>query len=166
MQEFLHKKGWYIMSAKETKRRQIASTVFRSAWELKKRTTLFAYSFKTALFLSWRTVRKLLRFIHTKVRGTTFENRQKLLGRLRAYDYRDVIMSLVREPANAFDANAVQVWAHVRDKGSGCIGYVSKELAMEMAPQLDAGKQAVALFEGITGGGDMNFGCNFRYLLI
>lgn len=154
------------MSERELKRRQIASTVFRAAWDLKKRTTLFAYSFKSALFLSWRTVRSMLRFIRTKVRGTTFENRQKLLGRLRAYDCRDVIMDLVREPANAFDANAIQVWVHVREKGNGCIGYVSKELAMEIAPQLDAGKHAVTLFDGITGGGDMNFGCNFRYLLI
>ncbi len=154
------------MSDRELKRRQTARNVFLEAWDLQRRTTVFAYSFSMALRLCWQTVRSMLHFRHSKVKGTTFSNRQKLLSRLRAYNCHDVIMSLVREPANEYDPNAVQIWVHVRGRGDGCIGYLAKEIASGIAPQLDEGRQVIALFDGITGDGTQYLGCNFRYLPI
>lgn len=154
-----------IMSDKEKRRRKVASVVCKEAWELKRRTIAFTYSIGTALRICWRTVRSMVRFIHTKVKGCSFGNRQLLLRRLSLYDSRDVFMNLVREPDNPSDANAIQVWAHVRGKGGGCIGYVSKEIASELAPIMDAGRTVVALFNCVTGGGSQHYGCNYRFLL-
>lgn len=154
------------MSDKEAKRRKIASRVFAEAWELKRRTVVFTYSIGTALRICWKTVRSMIRFIHSKVRGCSFDNRQLLLRRLSFYDSRDVFMSLVREPDNPSDPNAIQIWAHVRGKGGGCIGYVSKEIASELAVLMDSERGVVALFDSITGGGNQYYGCNYRFIVI
>lgn len=154
------------MSEKEVKRRKVISAVCKEAWKLKKRTVLFSYSIGTALRLSWNTVRSYLRFIHTKVRGASFGNRQKLLERLRRYNYQDVILTFVREPDNPIDSCAIQVWASVKNKGSGCIGYLTRDLAYKVAPFLDVNRTAVVLLEGITGGGNSYYGCNFKFIII
>lgn len=165
LQEFLQKKGWIIMSAKEITRRQIASTVFREAWILRRRTSGFIHNIGSALRITWKTVRGMLRYTHTKVRGTTFGDRQRLLGRLTTYDSRDIFLDLIREPTNPFDSAAIQIWAQIRGKGSACIGYLSRELAAELAPCMDSGRTAIALLDAVTGGYGNCYGCNFRLLV-
>ncbi|WHH57193.1 HIRAN domain-containing protein [Petroclostridium sp. X23] len=156
-----------MMSDKEIKRRKIARAVFVEAWYLKKQTVIFIYGIGTALKIAWNTVRSYMRYHYSKVRGTTFGNRQTLLKRLSMYDAKDIILSFVREPNNPADASAVQVWASVQNRGKVCIGYLSKQLAAELAPLLDAGKMAVVKFDCITGIGRNSYlGCNFRFLII
>ncbi|WP_313559093.1 HIRAN domain-containing protein [Ruminiclostridium cellobioparum] len=154
------------MSEKEIKRRKIASRVFAEAWELKRRTIAFTYSIGVAIRICWKTVRSMARFVYSKVRGTSFGNRQLLLRRLSLYDSRDIFLQLVREPYNPIDPYAIQIWAVVRSKGGGCIGYVSKEIASELAVLMDSGRSVVVLFDGITGGGSKYYGCNYRLLPI
>jgi hypothetical protein len=50
------------------------------------------------------------------------------------------VLDLRREPANAHDANAIAV-----DAGGLHIGFVPRELAAELAPELDAGRPWSAL---------------------
>ena len=150
---------------KEMKRREIASKVFIEAWNLKRRTNGFIHSIGSALRITWKTVRGMLRYIHTKARGTTFGDRQRLLERLATYDSRDIFLDLVREPGNPFDNAAIQVWAKVHGKSSACIGYLSKELAAELAPCMDSGMTTIVLFDAVTGGFGNIYGCNFRLLV-
>lgn len=152
------------MSIREAKRRKIAGTVMREAWKLRRQTTVFTYGISIALRICWKIVRSKARFIHSKVRGTSFGNRQLLLKRLNLYDSRDIVMNLIREPNNPADPSAIQIWVYVIGKGSGCIGYVSKEIAYELAVLMDSGRSVVALFDCVTGGGNKHYGCNYRFL--
>lgn len=154
------------MSIREAKRRKIAGTVMREAWKLRRQTTVFTYSISIALRICWKTVRSTARFIHSKVRGTTFGNRQVLLKRLNLYNCRDIAMNLIREPDNPADPSAIQIWVYVKEKGRSCIGYVSKEISSELAVLMDSGRGVVALFDSITGSGNQYYGCNYRFIVV
>jgi hypothetical protein len=59
-------------------------------------------------------------------------------------------LELRRDPGNEHDPNAIQVWAGGEVGGTGeQLGWVPRELAAELAPQLDAGRpwSAVVLRE-------------------
>lgn len=154
------------MSTKEQHRRRICRSVFNESWRVYKRTGRLKYSFSLCLKLAWRTVRSKLRFINTKIRGVSFNRRQHLLYRLMQYDYRDITLSFKREAKNKFDFNAVAIIATVKEKGTAKIGYLSKELAANVASLLDIGKDAVVVFEEITGKSKPQLGCNFRFVII
>lgn len=151
------------MSNKESVRRRIARSVFLEAWSLKKRTILFSYSIGIALKICWQTVRSKMRFIYTKVRGTTYSNRQMLLQRLQSYDPNKIIMYLLREPENIFDSNAIKIIASIEDRGSAVIGYLSRNLASKFSPILDSGEIIIAILENITFCNGV-YGCNLKLL--
>lgn len=154
------------MSVQEQRRRKIAGYVMTEAWRLYKQYTAFTLCWRTTLKLSWGKVKGILRFIHTKVRGASFGNRQELLRRLSLYPSKDISLTLQREPDNPADPNAVAVIAHVRNKGSGGIGYLSRELAAAVTSVINNGAVPVAIIHGVTGGGNQHYGCNFRFTLI
>jgi hypothetical protein len=51
-------------------------------------------------------------------------------------------------------------------KEAAAIGYLSRELAAAVAPVIANGAVPVVLFDGVTGGGDQYYGCNFRFAFI
>lgn len=89
---------------------------------------------------------------YTKVVGVTFENRQEVVAGLREGEK----LTLIREPANPHDANAVRV-----ENGSGVqLGYLNARLAKHFAQLLDRGEQYVTYVSQVTGGIDRNYGVN------
>lgn len=102
-----------------------------------------------------KTQKKLKnRFFHTKVHGITHRNpdgseRQRIARRCKFGQG----LLLIRDPGNPHDPNAIQVWV----KGSFLrrrqqVGFLSAELAEELAPVLDAGGTASAAVAQRTGG--------------
>jgi hypothetical protein len=104
-----------------------------------------------------------VRSIHTKIRGVTKENpdgvsRQQIISHCcRLGD----ALFLVREPNNPVDRNAIQVkrivCSDVPDKPrlGEQLGYLSRELAEELAPNMDEhGFVLMAWIMNVTGGED------------
>lgn len=154
------------MSKRETKRRKLCSLVFKEAWRFIRKNDNFILSLSSALKLSWKAVRGFIRLTYSKVRGTSYGNRQKVLRRLLKYDSRLIILSFKRESNNTVDSNAVKIIAHVFNKGSAAIGYLDKKQAADVSKLLDNGSVAFVVFEGITGIGKKYLGCNFSYAII
>lgn len=90
---------------------------------------------------------------YTKVVGVTFDNRQEYVKRC----YRGQELKLVRDKFNAYDRNAVAVYAQ-----NNQIGFLSRELAEKIAFQIDNGITFRCFVETITGGGYQNYGVNIR----
>jgi single-stranded-DNA-specific exonuclease len=88
---------------------------------------------------------------NTKIVGVTFEGRQDLIAGLQP----GAELELVRQPENAFDANAVAV--HF---GRLQLGFVRKPIAARIAPNIDAGERYRAEVRHITGGGTRSVGVN------
>ncbi|MGQ9630589.1 MAG: single-stranded-DNA-specific exonuclease RecJ [bacterium] len=89
--------------------------------------------------------------IRTKIAGVTFENRQKSISELREGER----LRLVRED-NPRDPNAIRVENDRRDH----LGYIKRELALKLAPQIDSGVKYEAWVTEVTGGGEKNWGAN------
>jgi single-stranded-DNA-specific exonuclease len=90
---------------------------------------------------------------YTKVVGVSFEGRQNLIAGLAPGDP----LELVREPDNAFDPNALAV-----RYGRLQLGYLRREIAQRLAPNVDAGDRYSISIGSITGGGDRHIGVNIR----
>ncbi len=88
---------------------------------------------------------------NTKIVGVTFEGRQDLIAGLEPGQ----TLEFVRQPDNAFDANAVAV--HF---GRLHLGFVRKAIAARIAPNIDAGERYRAEVKHITGGGKRSVGVN------
>jgi restriction system protein len=104
--------------------------------------------------------------IKTKVSGVTFENddhsRQEVI---RKYVKGDCELSLIREPKNPHDHNAVAVYAdnwEVDTDWDPQIGYLSTEVAAQVAPKMDEGYRVDCELHQRTGGGDENYGVNIQ----
>jgi hypothetical protein len=156
------------MSDREFVRRVTAKNVMRKAWWYYKG-NLHGLTFRRALLLAWRTVRGMQRLIYSKARGVMKENvdgiyRQKILAKLARYPEQDVTLSFEREDDNIYDSNAVKIIAHVNEKGWACVGYLSKDLAREVAPLLDEGYEAILFFLGVTGYDRL--GLNFAFTVM
>src|SRR6478752_872132 len=93
------------------------------------------------------------RTIRTKVRGVSFYTRQSII---RSCCNEGDALALIREPQNSKDPNAVKVCRLVMGDSQPIvgdqIGYVSRELAEEIAPFLDNGATATTQIIGVTGG--------------
>ncbi len=99
--------------------------------------------------------------IKTKIVGVTFSNpggksRQKLLKRCKKGD----ALLLIREPKNRYDRNAIKVCTQSHKQ----LGYISRELAEDMAPLMDEGNRASAQILNVTGESTLgcNLGCNIE----
>jgi len=111
--------------------------------------------------------------IHTKIRGVTYENSD---GAQRQQIIRDCCNSgdalcLEREPNNPFDHNAIKVRRSVysnvpedKPRPGELIGYVSRELAEDLARKVDHdGFVLMAWIKNVTGGEDKkSFGVNIQ----
>lgn len=80
---------------------------------------------------------------YTKVAGVTFENRQRLIRRMSVGE----TVSLVRDPYNPHDSNAIKV---INSNGDH-IGFIPKEIAVTMAGNMDSGITFSATVSNITG---------------
>jgi hypothetical protein len=105
------------------------------------------------------------------VKGVTFKNdngtkRQSILRALMKYQSNQVSLHLQRELDNPYDTNAIKIIASVDYKGSAQVGYVSKEIAEEMARLIDLGRIVIVFFEGITGEEPSYLGLNYSYILL
>ena len=89
---------------------------------------------------------------HTKVEGSTFCNSQKIISELKQGE----VLSVVPEPENKFDNNAIAVY-HKEIR----IGYIPKETAAKIVKDVTIGKVSCVVSE-VTGGsgGKENYGCN------
>ena len=102
------------------------------------------------------------RSFHTKVVGVTFQNddgssRQRILKRCRKGEHLVLVNTPIPE-----DRNAVAV----RRASTGeQLGYLSRELAAEIAPKLRRGVRITAEIASLTGGGlifKRTRGCNIK----
>ncbi|MDO4281270.1 MAG: single-stranded-DNA-specific exonuclease RecJ [Peptococcaceae bacterium] len=89
---------------------------------------------------------------HTKVRGVSFDNRQALIADLQP----GAVLRLLRETQNPVDANAIACLS----EADAQIGYLSRDIAAQLAPIMDLGAEFEAIVTDITGGGDKHLGVN------
>ena len=89
----------------------------------------------------------------TKIVGVTYDDRQSIIKGL----YEGVTLEIFRDFYNKFDINAIGVYYKKRQ-----LGFLSKEVAAKLAPQIDEGAVFKVLLVKITGGGDRNYGVNIK----
>jgi single-stranded-DNA-specific exonuclease len=104
---------------------------------------------------------KDMRSLFTKVAGVSRANddgsdRQQVLQ-----DWRT--LQLVRDPDNPYDKNAVKVCLATGRQ----LGFLSGELAADLAPKIDKGKRIEAVITEVTGGPEegKTLGCNLKVLI-
>jgi single-stranded-DNA-specific exonuclease len=88
---------------------------------------------------------------NTKIVGVTFEGRQDSIAGMEPGRE----LELVRQPQNAFDANAIAV-----HYGRLQLGFLKKAIAARIAPNIDAGERYRAEVKHVTGGGTRSVGVN------
>ena len=114
--------------------------------ELKK----LGYSLSQAFKKAWAQVKNTMK---VRATGTSFENRQERLQFLRQFHLKDLTVTLEREPDNEFDSNAIQIVVHIKPiSRRTIIGYVPKELAVELSKVIDMGIPVKAALIQIIGG--------------
>lgn len=89
---------------------------------------------------------------YTKLRGVSFDDRQTRIAELAAGD----ALSLLREPNNPADANAVACFTTTGEK----LGYLSRQIAAQLAPLMDLGAVYQAEVSQVTGGEGQAHGVN------
>jgi hypothetical protein len=101
---------------------------------------------------------------HTKIVGVSYDNddgtsRQSIIRhRCRP----GLVLKVRREPRNKYGKNAIALWVPASlFHGSAQIGYISHDLAEELAPYIDRGGHVVVTISDVTGGGrDKYYGVN------
>lgn len=153
------------MSQKEYLRRKIAREVMRRAWIMFRNSML---TWRTCLRITWRTVRFRGDFVYTKVRGTTYGDRQDTLRKLALFESKNVGLRLIRQPENPYDHNAILVVASIQGFEEKDVGYLSKEISNWLGPYMDQGRNVVALFSEITGikRREGYLGMNLKFVLL
>ncbi|MEE0434206.1 MAG: single-stranded-DNA-specific exonuclease RecJ [Peptococcaceae bacterium] len=89
---------------------------------------------------------------YTKLKGVSFDDRQSIIAHLSAGEE----LALLREHQNPADANAIACLTQGGEK----IGYLSREIAAQLAPLMDLGAIYSAHLEQITGDDDTMRGVN------
>lgn len=84
---------------------------------------------------------------HSKIVGTTFENRQDILAHLEGGEN----LRVRREPENQYDPRAVAVDVDIKGKWYP-VGYIAKDKNKDIAEALDAGREVEIKISEITGG--------------
>ena len=103
-----------------------------------------------------------MRSFFTKIVGVSFENengsaRQALIAEL---DSVPCMLSLVRECENPHDCNAIAVF----DGKGRQLGYLSRNIADQMAKVMDAGLHVQAHAMQVTGGWPLHYGVNIKVM--
>lgn len=106
------------------------------------------YSKAAAFVKAWVLVK--LEQVKIRASGVTYGQRQKALEHLKKYKAEDISIQLIHESNNKYDRNAVQVIATVKNKGSYCMGYLPRRLAMFIAPLLTCGDTVTALYSKVA----------------
>ena len=75
-------------------------------------------------------------------RGADYPRNVFAVGEAAAYARRPLRATLVREPDNPVDSNAIKVMV-----GSTHIGYVPKDVAGELSPEVDSGVDWLAIVD-------------------
>jgi hypothetical protein len=83
--------------------------------------------------------------VDTRVAGVGYEGRQAYVEKMS----RETLLSLVREPDNEHDLNAIAVYADLKDEDNVKIGYVPRDLAEQLAKLLDQGNQMLVKVRSI-----------------
>ncbi|MDE5993498.1 MAG: HIRAN domain-containing protein, partial [Oscillospiraceae bacterium] len=78
--------------------------------------------------------------------------RQDTLEKLAEVNPADISVKLKREPRNAYDSNAVAVYAALRDNRVFFIGYLPKAVASVLAPLMDKDTEPNTKAFRVTGG--------------
>jgi len=89
---------------------------------------------------------------YSKIVGSSFCNGQKIIPTLKSGD----TLILKREPENKFDTNAIAVEVPGKER----IGYIPKDTAAGLAPEMDNGVKVKCEVSEITGLDKPNQGCN------
>lgn len=84
---------------------------------------------------------------HSKIVGTTFENRQDILAHLEGNES----LRVRREPENQYDQRAVAVDVDIKGKWYP-VGYIAKDKNKDIAEALDAGREVEIKISEVTGG--------------
>lgn len=88
--------------------------------------------------------------IPIRLSGVTYEGRQSVIARISEHDS----IYLERDYQNRFDENAIGVFHY---KGAS-IGWIPREVARMLAPQMDEGATIHAKILRIVGGNDLSYG--------
>lgn len=101
----------------------------------------------------------VLQSINTKIVGVSKKNEdgtsiQRILKSMAEEDCEGDLLTLTHDPENPYDSNAVMVY-HDGDH----IGYLSAELAAELAEAVDEDRVEATITE-LTGGDGLTHGCN------
>ena len=88
-----------------------------------------------------------------KIAGVTHNGRQDIVRKLETRCQ----LEAVREPYNEYDKNAIALYS----PRGGMLGFIKKDLASQLAPQMDGGKSMLVFANEVTGGYDgRNLGVN------
>lgn len=153
------------MTDKERMRRKTAQMALRESWRYKKRDPV-SISLSLALTLGWAVVRSRAYVHHAKVRGVTFEGRQRVLETLSRIPEGRISIRMLHEKDNKYDENAMKIYAVLDGSYQAPVGYLQKETAKHIAPMIDQGKRCVAFCDGVTGGYGRHWGMNLSYVLL
>ena len=88
---------------------------------------------------------------NTKLAGVSFEGRQDTIAGLSP----GAALELRRQPENAYDPNAIAVF-----HGTLQLGFIKREIAARIAPNIDGGERYRAEVTAVTGGGSRSHGIN------
>lgn len=90
--------------------------------------------------------------LRTKVTGVTFSRRQGFIAYV-AKNIQNSFVTLRRDPNNAYDKNAIQVIAVVKNGKTVQLGFVPEKLARTLAPAMDQGLRPWVINFRINRGG-------------
>ena len=91
----------------------------------------------------------------TKVVGVTFEGRQAVVSGLSVGEE----LAVVRDPNNPVDANAIAL----RTLSGAQVGFLRRQIAAHLAPNLDGGMRYLAHVSAVTGGDEgRSYGANIE----
>lgn len=104
-------------------------------------------------------------FFYTKITGVTFNNENGTSRQVLLAQFSDISedapleLTLVREPNNPYDSNAVAIYTGTGEQ----LGYLNKTTNVTVAPWMDSGEHDVHAYGVLrTGGGNYSFGMNIR----
>lgn len=122
----------------------------KKVMQIANRLVKLGYIRACAMATAWKLVKT--HALSTRVVGTSFDNRQDVLGLIAKYNPAQVSVKLVRNPSNAFDNNAVAVTVAVKGAVRAVIGYLPKAVAGVISALMDKSIEVISDTLSIFGG--------------